>query len=453
MAKSVGKAAEGDLHEFPDPGAGQSARGLAILAASRAYWRNIWSTDIEIDGPVADQQAVHSELFYLRSLISSSRIGPTKPSNRSVRESIRVAPFGLSNLLYGGHVFWDADVWVMPTMAFIDPESARWIEAYRLSLLKAYEHNGVVQVPWESSVSGLELAPPHLRLEIHGTGSTAWALRDAEAMGLMDDQAPTRPDHWKGMRGMIQRFVRGAANYYLTRSTLRPDGKRELTDVVSPNEWAEADNDLYTNLVAQLAINDETWSTKNGSFVLPHDGNSFLTYDHDPLRVYKQATAQLAIYPLQYPAAEAQANAIMNRYVPRTSKLGPAMTDPIDAIIWARMGDRDLAYKAWEQSWKDFQKPPLMQFGEYRITNRTYFVTGAAGSLQAVIYGFLGFRVDNARNPRAAWSTPLEDGKWLNVSPHLPKQWKSVRFKGFMVLGKRYTMTATPTGVKVVPGE
>jgi trehalose/maltose hydrolase-like predicted phosphorylase len=439
---------KGDFQEFPAANARDS--GVAILAASRLAWGDRWTTDIEVDGPSADQQAIHSELFYLRSLINSDR---TEPSNAKSRlpMPIQLGPFGLSNSGYGGHVFWDADVWVMPAMAFIDPEASRWIETYRLSRLEAYEQNGVVHVPWESSVSGVEVAPPKLRpdprKEIHVTGSVAWAIKDAECLGLMDSSSK---DPWGDLHGQVRRFVAGAANYYLQRSDLRSDGFRELKGVVSPNEWVTADNDLYTNLVAQWTINGGSWDTKNGEFALPHDNNTFLAYDHDPVTSYKQAAAELAIYPLQYPPAEREAKAMMNRIAPHVSKFGPAMTDSLHAIIWARLGDTDLAYDAWEHSWRDFMKPPLMMFGEHRVGDQNYFVTGAAGSLQAVIYGFLGFRIDDARDPHAGWSTPLEEGKWLNITPHLPKEWKSARFKGFTVLGKRYALTATAAGVKVV---
>ncbi len=32
-----------------------------------------------------------------------------------------ISPFGLSNQMYNGHVFWDADIWVFPALALLDP--------------------------------------------------------------------------------------------------------------------------------------------------------------------------------------------------------------------------------------------------------------------------------------------------------------------------------------------
>jgi hypothetical protein len=78
----------------------------------------------------------------------------------------------------------------------------------------------------------------------------------------------------------------------------------------------------------------------------------------------------------------------------------------------------------------------------------TYFTTGAAGSLQTVLFGFLGFRLDSVAEQDAAWSKKLEGNSWLSIRPNLPAQWKSVKFMNFTVHGRRYSLTAThkPTG-------
>ena len=90
-----------------------------IAKAASAAWKRRWTSDIEIDGPVEDQQAVRSFLFYLRSSIA--------PGARRA-----IAPMALSSDVYNGHVFWDADVWVFPALMLTDPDLAREIGAYRL---------------------------------------------------------------------------------------------------------------------------------------------------------------------------------------------------------------------------------------------------------------------------------------------------------------------------------
>lgn len=242
---------------------------------------------------------------------------------------------------------------------------------------------------------------------------------------------------------------------YLARSVAGPKG-RELQGVVGPDENGPVNNDLYTNLLAGWLDNrfirglkgTDVW--KNLPYKLPQDAKSLLTYDDDLVLAYQQAAAILSVYPLQYPPAEKAGRTMMDRFANKVSKNGPAMTDSVHAIVWARLGGDENAYQAWHASWQPFTKSPLLLFSEKSVIASTYFTTGAAGSLQAVLFGFLGFRIDYDKEPGATWASPLQDGNsWLSIKPRLPAEWKSVKFKNFTVLGRRYNLTATHEGATV----
>ena len=143
---------------------------------------------------------------------------------------------------------------------------------------------------------------------------------------------------------------------------------------------------------------------------------------------------------------------MVKRFAPLISRTGPAMSDSVVATIQARTGRPDDAYSTWRKSWQEFTGPFLL-FGEKRAGGRTYFTTGAAGSLQAVVFGFLGFRIDARPAPGAVWSKKLHGGRWLSVKPRLPKAWRSVTFRNFSVFGKKYTLTATHTYARVIQGD
>ena len=431
-----------------------SVTNIDVEAESKAHWVQAWETDIEIDGPVEDQQFLRSALFYLRSSIH-----PTG--------QMSVSPMGLSSNIYNGHVFWDADIWVFPALALIDPQRAKVIPEYRLRLarhamqnhvnwlvagkpigngkllgkpihpddLKKMELPVAAKFPWESSVSGKETVPGPSRFQDHITGSVAWSVDQAASLGLADRYRA------EALRALAKRF-------YDQRSTIGEAGLREIKGTMSPDENHIGDNDLYTNLLAMWCQSDGHWPPKP-SYKLPRDAQSFLTYEKDGLRGYKQAAAVLSIWPLQYPSAEAQAKVMMERFAGKVTKNGPAMSDSVHALIWARLGDKDKAYQAWHASWKPFVKSPFLLFSEKRNSARTYFTTGAAGSLNAVIYGFAGIRVDDKKAPNARWSTPLLNGKVLSIAPNLPKEWKSLRLKGLKILGKPYSIEITGDQVKV----
>jgi trehalose/maltose hydrolase-like predicted phosphorylase len=424
-----------------------------LLTQTKTIWKARWQTDIEIEGPVEDQQAIRSFMFYLW--------GSVNPKG-----NMSVSPMGLSNTQYNGHVFWDADIWVAPALAFFDPEGARTIATYRLELVSAAGRNLTdwskagrptgnkpvngggnddtlrhlgLKFPWESSVSGKETVPGPSKFEDHISGTVAWSLAHAANLGLIRENQASE-------------VVNGVGLFYDARSEKGKDGLLHINGTMSPDEHHTGDDDLYTNLLAMWTTSGGKWPAKP-TFYLPKDNESFLTYQNDNLKGYKQAAAVLSIFPLQYPPAESQAKVMMDRFADKAIKNGPAMSDSVHATIWARIGETQKAYDEWHESWKPFTKSPLLLFSEKRSSAKTYFTTGAAGSLNAVIYGFLGFRLDSEQESGAAWSKKLNGGSYLSIKPNLPPAWKSVKFKNFQLLGKSYTLTATPTTTQVDQGD
>ena len=394
---------------------------------------NDWRTDISIDGPTEDQQAIHSWMFYLWSSVPDNADTP-------------VAPMGLSSTLYMGHQFWDADIWMFPALALTAPEKARTIANYRLRARPTFTNPPLTGYAWESSARGEELAPPEFQKAIHITGDVAFMLHQATELGLApEDEADT-----------IGRY---AATYYSFHSQESrsigypnaPANQREILAVLGPDEYHVSDNDLYTNALAQWL--EDRFDNGRLKYKFPKDEQGLISYDNDPIRNYGQADAALAIYPLQNQEAEKEANQIMTRIAPKTNPSSPAMTDSVHALILARLGKTDEAYQLWRHSWQDFSNHPLMLFSEERNKDRTYFLTGAAGCLQTVLYGFLGFRIDSKKDPQALWAKRLRGGDWLTLNPHLPKQWNKVTFRNFPLLGQRYTLIATHSGVTVTQGE
>ena len=431
-----------------------------IERASEAAWKKRWQSDIEIDGPVEDQQAVRSFLFYLRSSIA--------PDARRA-----IAPMALSSEIYGGHVFWDADIWVFPALMLTDPDLAAQISAYRLDRVAAAERNYKewieadrptavgkmgptpisaifgLKFPWESSVTGWETVPGPSRFEDHITGSVLWSLTQAEALNIFQTRSVVAAPSGgaSSSHSSYKDAAVGAADFYRERTVIE-QSVRQIKGTMSPDENHIGDNDLYTNLLAMWLTSGRKWPA-TPTYKLPKDDKSFLTYDGDPVKGYKQAAAILACYPLQYPPAEAQTRTMLERFGPKTNANGPAMTDAIEGLLWARIAQPDKGYEAWRKGWVDFTRHPLMMFSEKRKSARTYFATGAGGALQTVLYGFAGLRLDYGKATGARWSRPISGGKMLSVKPSLPKRWKRVRLKGIALPDGRYDFDITSGGVSV----
>lgn len=433
------------------------------IGEARQHWGESWGVDIRIDGPRTDQRAVRSMVHYLRTSTSDGVMG--------------VSPMGLSGDTYKGHVFWDMDVWALPALVLLEPDVATAFARYRTNLPHGYSPPGwwsrsfydwrkdgyptgdgsshepqsdltalardivALKIAWESSATTDETASGPSRFQEHVSGDSLWAAQVADDLGLLQDQQVVS----------INDLGQSVAAYYLSRMSTRPDGATEIRNVTGVDEWFEGDNCLYTNAIADWTI--KRYLGEDVNMYYPRDEKGLLAYDGDERMAYKQAAAPLILWPLEREDLVEDPIAFLDLFEGKEAPNGPAMSLSVYALIRARYGDADHAYETWRESWKKYTDGnPLMLFSEKPgRPDLTYFLTGAAGCLNAVIYGFIGVRIVDEEPPEEA-KLKIMNGKWLVVRPNLPKAWKSVTFKGMQVLGKRYdvhcvgrTATITPT--------
>ena len=124
-----------------------------LRARDRAAWSEIWKSRVIVTGDDRAQDYLDCSLFYLFS--------SAHPSCRT-----SVPPFGMSQAAnYGGHVFWDTDIYMTPTLALVSPETARMTVDYRARRLdlavkraQAFGYAGAMY-PWESDTRGFESTP------------------------------------------------------------------------------------------------------------------------------------------------------------------------------------------------------------------------------------------------------------------------------------------------------
>ncbi len=437
-----------DKSVAPPPGVTFVSRSVELRldgAAPSAEPTRAWIT---IEGPPEDGRAVSSFLSTL--LVSVPRL-----------EGEPVSPFGLSHTRYGGRQFWDADAWIFPALAFLEPRLARAVPAHRARTLAQARRNfdawftggrrlriGQVEspvtatpgpglmFPWESAKRGDEQAPGEARYQHHVTGTAAFWFDKAAALGLAEDQ-------------VADEVLQGAGHFYLARLSRLPDGRIGVLNTMSPDEFkVDARNDLYTNVVAEWCVRRAGLALP-GEVKRPGDGRGYTTFDDDPGKGYKQAAALLAVWPLQDPGAERQAAVLLERFAGKSTPNGPAMSHAIDATVRARFGDPDVALQEWRRAWQPYTANPFLLFSEARNGKNTYFATGAAGALNTVLYGFLGLRIDRVEPVGAPWKVKLRRGYWLSARPRLPSEWKRVTVEGLEVLGERYRLTASGTQIRV----
>ncbi len=415
--------------------------------AGYASWQKFWSdSDIEIDGDAEAQQATRAELFYLAG---------------SGSKTTSIPPFGLSSNGYSGHIFWDAETWMLPALIAQHPDLARGMIAYRFQRLKQAVVNAKAdkfpgaEYPWESADTGREEAPPEFAQERHITADVGLAVWQYYLWS--GDKKYLRAQGWP--------ILEACADYWAARASRGSDGKSHIVHVIGPDETSGVvDDDAWTNAAAAQCLRDAgaaadalgvpshpNWSRVAGSMSLPRDSRTGIPIEHvgatDRLRA-KQADTELLVYPLDLPMPPGQAAAILQFARQHTSNVGPAMTSSIDALISARLGLAQQSLDLFRASYQPFLRGPWNAFSEKRTRDSIYFCTGMGGCLQTVLYGFAGLNVASGAAPGQGTLIARSGDAALYAAPHLPPEWSKLVVRGVKFRGAEYDVTMT-TGDKV----
>ena len=106
----------------------ETAGFAALHSEDRTAWSQLWAGRIDVLGNRKLASEVNASEFYLWS-----------STRRGVDWS--VSPAGLSSNGYDGHIFWDAETWMHPTLLAQHPSLAAGMDAYRLARLRAAQRH------------------------------------------------------------------------------------------------------------------------------------------------------------------------------------------------------------------------------------------------------------------------------------------------------------------------
>ncbi len=155
-ARPRGAPDPGGAPGAPRPGHAGSA-STRLLAEQRRAWALRWAdAEIGIEGDPDNELAVRFALFHLMAAAP-------------VTGEAAIGPRGLSGPTYKGHVFWDADVFVLPFLAATCPRAAQAMLRYRDSPARPRPGGSPrprawrgARFPWESARTGVG-RDPHAR--------------------------------------------------------------------------------------------------------------------------------------------------------------------------------------------------------------------------------------------------------------------------------------------------
>ena len=408
-----------------------------LIKEHEKTWSDIWKSDIIIEGDPLAQQVVHSNMFYLLS---------------SASKYTSIPPMGWSANSFNGHVFWDAELWMMPALIWQYPEYAKGIIKYRIKTLSGAtenaKRNGMkgAEYAWESGTTGIESAPGNIETikERHINGDIAFSIwqyytatKDKE---FLKECYPV---------------IKETANYWVSKAILNKDtNKYEIKDVCPPDETAGiVNNSIFTNSIAKinLILARETafilrespnpqWIKTAENILIPLDEekNRFIIYDNYANVKIKQADPELLLYPLKFDSFEKTYFPNQNMteetfintydfYRERVMENGPAMSYSAHAVISSRLNRPEEAFNYFEKSYKPYMRGYFNYYNEKK--SPTYknwcFLTGAGSSTAAVLWGFCGLDMDY-------YSKELKH----TYNYNLPNKWKKVILKNIKFNGR-----------------
>lgn len=388
-----------------------------LLNRHKLAWAELWNTgDIQIEGDLDAQQRVRFALFNLYSY-----------NRPETRESI--APMGLSSQGYNGHIFWDSELWMYPTLLALQPDMAKSCLDYRFDRLEKAKQKATIygykgaMYPWESDDTGEEATPTWALTGIFEQHITADV-----AIAFWNYYSYTQDKTWLKENYKV---LRETADFWVSRVIKNENGSFSILNVVGADEYAQhVDDNAFTNASAIEALKNTIkaatilnepinpmWVEVSNKLIIHSENGITQNYKGYKGQMIKQADVNLLAYPLHVITDRKQIEKDLEYYTEKIDKKdGPAMASGVLSVLYARLGDKDKAYAYFVKSYLPNSRPPFGVFSESANSNNPYFATGAGAMLQAVIYGFGGVE---------------QTDKGLKYNQGLlPKQWKSLTIKG-----------------------
>jgi len=440
----------------------------------RAWLDAFWArSDVEIPGQPEVQQATRWNLFQIAQ--ASARA-----------EGTGIPAKGVTGSGYGGHYFWDTEVYVLPFLTYTTPRAARNALRFRYTLLDAArsrakqlaQHGALF--PWRT-INGEEAsayyaagtAQYHIDADISyalsqylaATGDTDFLTREgidilvetarmwvdlgfwrSEEDGTFHIHGVTGPDEYTTVVN-DNLFTNVMARFNLSRAATAVrelaarDGveydqvvQRLKLDLSEVDDWERAAADMAIPYDEHLGVHPqdqhflerEVWDLAN----TPLDKRPLLLNYH-PLVIYrfqvlKQADVVLALFLQGEHFTPEEKRADFEYYDPITTG-DSTLSAVVQSIMAAEVGYHDLALRY-------FLSALFVDLADrHHNTSDGVHVASTGGVWSALVSGFGGFR---------------DHGGVFTIDPRLPEAWDSLTYR-LTLLGTRVRVTVEATSVEL----
>jgi alpha,alpha-trehalose phosphorylase len=267
-----------------------------LAAEQRRYLDDFWAgADVDVEGDPEIQQAVRFGLFHILQAGARTQNRP-------------IAAKGLTGPGYDGHTFWDTETFVLPVLTYTQPSAAASVLRWRHMVLPEARQRAAdlglagAAFPWRT-IRGQECSGywPAGTAAFHINADIADA-----ALRYVDATADESFEREVALDLLVETArLWHKLGHYGTKGTFRIDG------VTGPDEYsAAADNNLYTNLMAQqnlaaaadtsakypdaarkLGVTDtetSAWRAAAAAMTIPFDAERGLHQQHESFTEYAE---------------------------------------------------------------------------------------------------------------------------------------------------------------------
>jgi alpha,alpha-trehalose phosphorylase len=267
-----------------------------LLAEQRACLDDFWGrADVEVDGDAEVQQAVRFGLFHVHQA--------------AIRAEGRAIPAkGLTGPGYDGHAFWDTETFVLPLLTYTAPDAAadelRWRHSTLPMARERAQQLGLrgAAFPWRT-ISGKECSAywPAGTAAFHVAADVADAVvRYVSAAGDGEFERKV------GVELLVE-----TARLWQSLGHHDGAGRFRIDGVTGPDEYsAIADNNLYTNLMAQHNLNAAAAAAERHP-----DRAGELGVDHEEMAAWRAAAETMMVPYDEELGVHAQAEAFTQHEV------------------------------------------------------------------------------------------------------------------------------------------
>ena len=434
------------------------------------YW---WRSDVEIEGHDDLQQAVRWNLFQLAQAAARA-------------DGLGIPAKGVTGSGYGGHYFWDTEIYMVPFLAYTSPLWARnalHARQHMLPLARERAHKlneGGALFPWRT-INGEEAsayyaagtAQYHINADVtfalakfvNATGDMGFLANGAidilvetarmwMTLGFwrsnsgdsFEIHGVTGPDEYTTVvnnnlyTNVMARFnLSYAATTVRQLQQERPRAHQRMMErlglrIEEPDEWERAAAAMLIPYSEALAIHPqdshflerEVWDLAN----TPPEQKPLMLHFH-PLVIYrfqvlKQADVVLALFLQGDQFTYDEKVADFDYYDPLTTS-DSTLSNVVQSIIAAEIGYRDLALEY-------FTHALFVDLADlHRNTADGVHVASTGGVWNALVSGFGGMRD--------------YDGE-LTFDPRLPESWPSLSFR-LIWHGTRMKVVLTSTALEI----